>query len=64
MTADRTTWTTIGGDRVTVYLDGQAEWRWHVQARNGEVVGSGEAHPDRRDAEAAALRHHPRVEES
>jgi hypothetical protein len=62
MNADRTTWTTTGGDRVTVWQDDAGLWRWNVKAGNNEVVGSGEAHPDRRDAETAALRHHPRVE--
>lgn len=54
-------WSTTHGDTVEVYLAGDG-WRWRVRARNGEVVGSGEAHPAREDAVTAAGRHHPPVQ--
>lgn len=56
-------WTTTGGDRVHVYQDEAGEWRWQVRAPNGEIVGTGESHPDRSDAVTAASRHHPEVSE-
>lgn len=61
MTARIATWITNRGDvvRVRAARDG---YRWTVRAANGEVVGSGEAHPDFEDAVAAAERHHPHVE--
>jgi len=63
MTGQR--WTTAHGDRVTVWQAGALgrliDWRWHVQARNGEIVGQGEGHPRRRSARIAAMRHHPPV---
>jgi uncharacterized protein YegP (UPF0339 family) len=55
------TWLTTGGDRVHIYRDDAGEWRWQVRAGNGEIVGSGEGHPSRGDAVAAAERHHPEV---
>lgn len=62
MTARIATWITNRGDvvRVRAARDG---YRWTVRAAaNGEVVGSGEAHPHFEDAIAAAERHHPQVE--
>lgn len=53
---------TTGGDRVHVYKDVSGEWRWQVRAANGEIVGSGEGHPNRVDAVSAAWRHHPEVQ--
>ena len=58
-------WLTLHGDTVEVFqrrgLTGQ-RWLWHVTARNGEIVESGEPYRRRIDAVAAAERHHPRVE--
>jgi hypothetical protein len=55
-------WVTGHGDKVEVWhaptLD---EYRWRVRAANGEIVGSGEGHPELSDAVAAAERHHPPV---
>lgn len=55
----RTTWHTANGDSVRVFEGADGQWRWHVRAGNGEVVGQGEAHPDVHDAVTAAERHHP-----
>lgn len=52
-------WTTRHDDRVTVYSGADGQFRWRVRARNGEIVGSGEAHPALTDAWDAARRHHP-----
>lgn len=63
MTARIATWITNRGDvvRVRAARDG---YRWQVRAAaNGEVVGSGEAHPHFEDAVAAAERHHPQVDD-
>jgi uncharacterized protein YegP (UPF0339 family) len=54
-------WWTTAGDRVEVYRDIEDQYRWTVRAANGEIVEQGESHPDKRDAVAAAERHHPRV---
>lgn len=54
-------WQTTGGDTVTVYSTSSG-FRWRVRAKNGEIVGTGEAHPHPKSAVAAAERHHPRVE--
>jgi hypothetical protein len=59
-------WMTNHGDVVTVwYAENQQghprDWRWHVQARNGEVVGQGEGHTRKEAAVEAAKRHHPYV---
>lgn len=55
-------WTTRYGDVVTVWQAAEigrpVDWRWHVQARNGEIVGQGEGHSRRRIARMAAMRHH------
>ena len=60
-------WTTAHGDTVEVWqaagLGESLDWRWHVQSRNGEVVGHGEGHTRRRAAREAAQRHHPPVGE-
>lgn len=53
-------WVTLHGDVVEVFTTG-SEYRWHVQARNGEIVGQGEGHPQLSDAVSAAERHHPPV---
>lgn len=68
MSRTEVTWTTHHGDEVEVWRAGRLKhdedvWRWRVRAGNGEIVGSGEAHPDIDDAIAAAERHHPRVEQ-
>lgn len=55
------TWVTTHGDVVTVWEASPDDWRWHVTARNGEVVEHGEGHTREADAVRAALRHHPRV---
>jgi hypothetical protein len=69
-------WTTTGGDRVTVFSRTVLSrpllrrsrvvgttWHWHVRAAgNNEIVEHGEAYRRRIDAVAAAERHHPRVE--
>lgn len=52
------TWLTPLGDQVTVYRGLDELWRWRVQARNGENVGSGEGHPDVRNALEGAMRYH------
>jgi len=62
VTRDVERWWTTGGDRVEVWQDIEGQYRWTVRAANGEVVGSGEAHPRRENAVRAAERHHPRVE--
>lgn len=61
-------WVTDHGDMVTVWRGAaplaqpdQAPWHWHVQARNGEIVGQGEGHTRKEAAIAAAKRHHPYV---
>lgn len=58
--SDRTrmTWETPLRDLVEIYPDTGGQWRWRVRARNGEIVGGGEGHPDQRDAIAAAQRYH------
>jgi uncharacterized protein YegP (UPF0339 family) len=56
-------WMTSNGDQVHVFQDRHGDWRWHVRAGNGEIVGQGESHPERSSAVAAAERHHPRVED-
>jgi hypothetical protein len=58
----RLRWTTTHGDVVTIYSRGIGplrRWRWRVRAANGEIVGSGEAHPQIESAVEAARRHHP-----
>jgi hypothetical protein len=59
------TWTTAHGDTVTVWQAAPPgrllNWRWHVHAANGEIVGQGQGHTRRRNARAAAMRHHPPV---
>jgi uncharacterized protein YegP (UPF0339 family) len=47
--------------QLTVYQDDQGEWRWHAQARNGEIVAQGEAHTRKEDAERAATHVFPGV---
>lgn len=55
-------WLTGHEDTVEVwYAPTLGEYRWRVRARNGEIVGQGEGHPDVDDAVAAAERHHPPV---
>ena len=55
-------WRTPLGDTVEVWqaapLGHPLDWRWHVQAPNGEIVGQGEGHPRRRSARVAAMRYH------
>lgn len=55
-------WKTEHGDVVSVYRnqDG-SEYRWHVRAANGEIVGQGESHSELSVAVTAAKRHHPPV---
>lgn len=52
-------WPTEHGDTVEVYETEDREFRWRVQARNGEIVGSGESHTSPWTAIEAATRHHP-----
>lgn len=54
-------WKTTHGDTVEVYEAGNGEYRWRIQAGNGEVVEQGESHPVPWNAIAAAERHHPPV---
>ena len=39
--------------KVEFYQDKKGGWRWRVQAANGEIVATGEAHNSRADAERA-----------
>lgn len=59
-------WVTNHGDKVEVYnaqtqREGPDDFRWHVQSKNGEVVGQGEGHTRKEAAVEAAQRHHPYV---
>jgi hypothetical protein len=58
-------WTTTHGDVVEVWrvprADRVEDWRWHVQARNGEIVEQGEGYTRKESACAAAKRHHPYI---
>lgn len=54
-------WPTVHGDTVEVYSTG-TEFRWRVQAANGEIVGQGEGHTRLSSAVDAAERHHPPVD--
>lgn len=58
-------WRTALGDLVEVWQAGElgrpVDWRWHVQARNGEILEQGEGHTRRRNARVAAMRYHPPV---
>lgn len=33
-----------------IFEDAQGEWRWHVQAANGEIVAEGESYTRKADA--------------
>lgn len=46
----------MDGPKIQVYQDEGAAWRWHLIARNGEVVAQGESHSTEQDARRAALR--------
>ncbi|TFV90414.1 hypothetical protein [Blastococcus sp. CT_GayMR16] len=60
---DPITWTTTGGDVVTVWEARPGDWRWHVTATNHEVGDHGEGHTRKEGAVEAALRHHPHVDD-
>ena len=53
-------WKLANGDTVEVFRSG-TQYRWHVQAANGEIVEQGEGHPSLHGAVEAAERHHPAV---
>lgn len=39
--------------RFELYKDGSGEWRWRLQAANGEIVASGESYKNEEDARHA-----------
>lgn len=50
-------------DKIELYEDTSGRWCWRRRARNGRILCSGEQHRDARDAERAARRACPDVDD-